>query len=192
MSRIGKMKIMVPAGVTVTVEDGGKFGYKSVKVVGPKGELREDIKEGGIEITVNGSEVNVVNKKETNLISRSLHGLYRTLINNMVEGVTKGFEKKLEIIGIGYKASVKGNDLELIIGYNHPILVPAPEGIKFDVVENVNVTVSGINKQSVGETAARVRRVRPPEPYRGKGIKYFDEVIKRKEGKAAASATTAA
>lgn len=186
MSRIGKNPITIPSGVTVAVENGGRFGYKVVKVKGPKGELSEDIREG-VDVEVNGTEVLVTNKKSEESYNRSMHGLYRTLISNMVEGVTQGFQKKLEIVGIGYKAVPNGNDLDLFVGFNHPVLIKAPEGIVFSVTENVNVTVSGINKRLVGETAARIRRVKKPEPYRGKGIRYEGEVVKRKEGKAAAT-----
>ncbi|MBN1915962.1 50S ribosomal protein L6 [Candidatus Dojkabacteria bacterium] len=186
MSRIGKNPITITEGVIITVEDGGKFGHKVVKVKGPKGELSEDIRKG-IDIELSESELKVINKKDEDKYNRSLHGLYRTLINNMVEGVTEGFQKKLEIVGIGYKAIPKGEDLELYVGFSHPILVKAPEGIALSVEENVKITVSGINKRLVGEIAARIRKVKKPEPYKGKGIRYEGEVVKRKVGKAAAT-----
>jgi large subunit ribosomal protein L6 len=177
MSRIGKMPITVPTSVTVDVEDG------TVRVKGPRGELARQVP----------SEISIVREDGTLLIERasdepthrSLHGLTRSLIANMVTGVTDGYTRRLEVNGVGYRAAVSAGNLVLQVGYSHPVLVPAPAGISFAVQANA-ITVSGADKQLVGEIAAQVRRVRPPEPYKGKGIKYAEEVIRRKAGKAGA------
>jgi large subunit ribosomal protein L6 len=177
MSRIGKMPITVPTSVTVDVEDG------TVRVKGPRGELARQVP----------SEISIVREDGTLLIERasdepthrSLHGLTRSLIANMVTGVTDGYTRRLEVNGVGYRAAVSAGNLVLQVGYSHPVLVPAPAGISFSVQANA-ITVSGADKQLVGEIAAQVRRVRPPEPYKGKGIKYAEEVIRRKAGKAGA------
>lgn len=180
MSRIGKLPIEIPAGVTVEMKDG------ICTVKGPKGELSERIHEK-ITIEIGENEVNV-KKSDEEKLSRSLHGLSRNLIANMVEGVTKGFEKRLEIIGVGYKAQPSGNKITLNLGYSHPIEYKAPDGVTFDSDKDKKniVIVSGISKQMVGEVAAKIRSYRKPEPYKGKGIRYVDEYVARKAGKAVA------
>ena len=176
MSRIGKLPITIPAGVTITVSDDN-----TVTVKGPKGELSQKISP-----RIKMSEENGVIKVERpsdEKEDRSLHGLSRTLINNMVVGTTKGFEKKLEINGTGYRAQKNGNKLVLNVGYSHPVEFTEGDGITFDVPAPNKITVMGIDKQRVGQIAAEIREVRPPEPYKGKGIKYDYETIIRKEGK---------
>jgi large subunit ribosomal protein L6 len=175
MSRIGKLPIPVPAGVEV------KINGASVEVKGPKGTLSHEVP-APITISFEDNTITVIRPDEER-ISRSLHGLTRTLIANNIEGVTVGFTKGLEIVGTGYRVAAKGSDIEFALGYSHPILVKAPEGIKFDVEGNTKVTVSGINKQAVGEMAANLRKLRKPEPYKGKGVRYAGEVIRRKAGK---------
>ncbi len=177
MSRIGRQPIAVPAGVTVSIEP------ESVRVNGPKGELSERVHRD-IEVTREGDEL-LVKRPTDRGEHRALHGLTRTLVANMVQGVTAGYEKRLEIQGVGYRAQLKGRDLELAIGYSHPVPVVAPEGIEFDVPSPTRVTVRGISKQQVGEMAAYIRKQRPPEPYKGKGIRYEGEVVARKVGKRA-------
>ena len=180
MSRIGKQPILIPQGVEVHIQD------RTVTVKGPKGELSLSFNRE-VEVVIEKNEIRVLPKKDI----RSKHtsafwGLYRSLINNMVIGVTQGYEKRLEIRGIGYKASVDSNgNLVLNIGFSHPVTIEKPEGINFKVEKNI-IVITGIDKQLVGETAARVRKLRPPEPYKGKGIFYSDETIIRKAGKAAA------
>lgn len=176
MSRIGKKIIELPAGVEVKVDNNNL-----VTVKGPKGTLSEQIS-SNMSIKVEGTEVTVErpNDKKEN---KSLHGLSRTLIYNMVVGVTEGYEKKLEINGVGYKAAKQGNKLVLSLGYSHPVELDDPEGVTSTVEGNTNVTISGIDKQKVGQFAAVIRSKRPPEPYKGKGVKYIDEHIRRKEGK---------
>ena len=176
MSRIGKMPIAIPAGVTVTITD-----ENLVIVKGPNGELSEKVnKDIKVEIE-NG--VLTVSRPSDSKPHRAMHGLYRALINNMVVGVTKGFEKVLLMEGVGYRAQVDGKVLTLNVGYSHPVLFTAPEGITFEAA-NTRIVVKGANKQVVGELAAEIRAVRKPEPYLGKGIRYENEVIRRKEGKA--------
>ena len=177
MSRIGKMPITVPAGVTVTVEEGNV-----VTVKGPKGTLTRTI-HPNITVNVDGGVVTVTRPNDEKE-NRSLHGLSRTLVNNMVVGVTNGFAKELEINGVGYRATKEGNKLVLNIGYSHQVIMEEIDGITIDVPAPNKVVVSGIDKQKVGQFAAEVRGKRPPEPYKGKGIKYTTEVIRRKEGKA--------
>ena len=180
MSRIGRKPIAIPAGVTVEVDDANV-----VTVKGPKGTLHEKI-HSGIEVKVEGVEVNVSRPNDEKEY-RSLHGLSRTLIHNMVVGVTEGFEKNLEIIGVGYRAEMKGEDLLLHLGYSHDILVPAPEGISFEVPGDSNglkIKIKGANKQQVGQLAAVIRGKRPPEPYHGKGVRYAGEHVRQKSGKA--------
>ena len=175
MSRIGNKPITVPAGVEVKV-DGSK-----VTVKGPKGTLEREISPK-MEVSLDGG-VLTVKRPDDEPLNKSLHGLTRTLINNMIIGTTEGFERKLEVNGVGYRAQKKGNDLVLTLGYSHPVELKAPEGISFEVNGN-EIIVKGIDKEVVGQTAAVIRTKRPPEVYRGKGIKYAEETIRRKEGKA--------
>ena len=177
MSRIGKQPIAVPDGVTVSIEP------ERVSVKGPKGELSERIsREMAVE---QGDGTVTVTRPSDRGDHRALHGLTRTLIANMVVGVTEGFEKRLEIQGVGYRAQLKGKNLELALGYSHPVGIDAPEGIEFEVPAPTQVVVRGASKQVVGETAARIRKQRPPEPYKGKGIRYEGEYVARKVGKRA-------
>ncbi|MEO9247636.1 50S ribosomal protein L6 [Citricoccus nitrophenolicus] len=175
MSRIGRLPITVPSGVEIKI-DGA-----NVAVKGPKGELSHAVA-SPIEITLEEGTVTVTRPNDERE-SRSLHGLTRTLISNMIVGVTDGYEKQLEVIGTGYRVQAKGSDLEFALGYSHPVPVKAPEGISFRVEGN-KVTVAGIDKQRVGETAANIRKLRRPDPYKGKGVRYAGEVIRRKAGKA--------
>ncbi len=175
MSRIGKLPIEVPAGVTVTIAEGNV-----VTVKGSKGTLTRTF-DSAMNIVLEGTQVLVTRPNDLKR-NRSLHGLTRTLISNMVEGVTNGFNKVLEINGVGYRASKQGKKLVLSLGYSHPVEMEDPEGIT-SAVEGNKITVSGISKEQVGQFAAEIRTKRPPEPYKGKGIKYVDEVIRRKEGK---------
>ncbi|MCR4687607.1 MAG: 50S ribosomal protein L6 [Lachnospiraceae bacterium] len=175
MSRIGRMPIAIPAGVTVDIAENN-----TVTVKGPKGTLTRTLPTE-MEIKLEGAEVAVSRPNDLKKM-KSLHGLTRTLINNMVIGVTQGFEKKLEVNGVGYKASKSGNKLVLNLGYSHPVEMIDPEGIE-SVVDGNNITVKGIDKEKVGQYAAEIRDKRRPEPYKGKGIKYVDETIRRKVGK---------
>jgi large subunit ribosomal protein L6 len=177
MSRIGKKPISVPTGVTVTIDPG------VVRVHGPKGELSERIHRD-ITVAQEGEEIRVSRPTDRGE-HRALHGLTRSLVANMVEGVTDGFQKTLEIQGVGYRAQLKGRDLELALGYSHAVPVKAPEGIEFEVPQPTRVIVRGISKQAVGEVAAFIRKQRPPEPYKGKGIRYEGEYVARKVGKRA-------
>jgi large subunit ribosomal protein L6 len=177
MSRIGKRPIEVPAGVTVSVEPG------RVAVVGPLGTLQQQVPQR-MQVAQEDGVVNVTLPTERGE-DRALHGLTRTLIANMVEGVTKGFEKRLEIQGVGYRATLKGTDLELNVGYSHPVTIKPRTGIAFEVPVPTQVVVKGTDKQMVGQTAAEIRKVRPPEPYKGKGIRYEGEYVRRKVGKRA-------
>ena len=178
MSRIGKLPVHLPAGVTVEVAAGNV-----VKVKGPLGQLSQKV-DPDITVTVEGNVVTLA--RPTDLpCHRSMHGLYRALIHNMVVGVSEGFEKKLELAGVGYRVQQKGKNLEFSLGFSHPVIVEAPEGITFEVPDNTHVNVKGINKQQVGQIAAEIRGHRPPEPYKGKGIHYVGEHIRRKLGKAA-------
>lgn len=177
MSRIGKAPIPLPDGV--------EFAYDNavVTVKGPKGELTQRVpREMIVEV---GDGIIEVKRPTDSGQHRSLHGLTRTLIANMVTGVTDGFEKRLEIVGVGYRASLKGEDLELLVGYSHPVLIEPPEHIVFETPQATVVVVKGIDKQVVGEIAAKVRSIRPPEPYKGKGIRYAGEYVQRKVGKRA-------
>jgi len=180
MSRIGKQPIAIPDGVTVDVSDG------VVTVKGPGGELSQRV-DRDMRVTVDGGEVRVERPSDERQ-HRSLHGLTRSLIANMVEGVTQGFEKRLEIQGVGYRAALKGSDLELQVGYSHPVTMTPPQGIEFEVPAPNRIVVKGIDKQMVGEIAANVRKVRKPEPYKGKGIRYEGEYVRKKAGKAAKAA----
>ena len=177
MSRIGKNPVQVPAGVDVTIEGA------LITVKGPKGELSHTVK-SPISIERNESGEIVVSRPNDERESRSLHGLTRTLINNMVIGVTQGYEKKLEIVGTGYRVLAKGSNLEFALGFSHPVVVEAPEGITFTVEKPTAFSVQGIDKQAVGEVAANIRKLRKPEPYKGKGVRYAGEHVRRKVGKA--------
>src|SRR5687768_9938018 len=177
MSRIGRKPIPVPDGVTVKVEP------EVVHVTGPRGALSER-KNKDIAIEQNDGEL-LVTRPTDRGEHRALHGLTRSLVANMVEGVTQGFEKRLEIQGVGYRAALKGKNLELALGYSHPVPIEAPQGIEFEVPQPTRVVVKGIDKQLVGEIAANIRKKRPPEPYKGKGIRYEGEYVARKVGKRA-------
>jgi large subunit ribosomal protein L6 len=177
MSRIGRQPIPVPAGVTVAIEP------ESVRVNGPKGELSERIHKD-MTVAQDGDQLTVTRPTDRGE-HRALHGLTRSLVANMVQGVTTGYEKRLEIQGVGYRAQLKGKSLELAVGYSHPITIAAPDGIEFEVPQPTRIVVKGISKQLVGETAAIIRKQRPPEPYKGKGIRYEGEYVQRKVGKRA-------
>jgi large subunit ribosomal protein L6 len=177
MSRIGRQPIAVPDGVTVSLGPG------RVTVNGPKGELAQQVS-GRMQIAEDDGTLTVTRPTDRGP-DRALHGLTRSLIANMVVGVTDGFERQLEIQGVGYRAKLAGKALELSVGYSHPVTIQAPDGIEFEVPQPTQVIVRGIDKQLVGETAARIRRVRPPEPYKGKGIRYAGEQVRRKVGKRA-------
>ena len=177
MSRIGKQPIELPGGVNVAISPG------RVQVNGPLGELSQNVP---ARMQISQDDGNLVVKRPTERgDDRALHGLTRSLIANMVEGVTKGFEKRLELQGVGYRATLRGTDLELNVGFSHPVVVKPPQGISFEVPDATSVLVKGIDKQQVGEIAAEVRKVRPPEPYKGKGIRYEGEYVRRKVGKRA-------
>ena len=176
MSRIGRLPIAVPAGVTVTIA-----ADNTVTVKGPKGELNQKINK---DITVKQEGANViVERKNDSKEQRAMHGLYRSLINNMVVGVTTGFQKSLELVGVGYRAKAEGKKLEINIGFSHPVIFDAPANIAFATPAPTKIVVTGIDKQQVGAIAADIRAVRKPEPYHGKGIRYEGEVVRRKEGK---------
>jgi large subunit ribosomal protein L6 len=181
MSKIGKLPIPIPQGVKVDIATG------EVRVSGPKGNLAQKVSED-MKIEIVDDQV-VVTRPSDQGTHRALHGLTRSLIYNMVAGVSEGFKKTLEMVGIGYRAELKGKILELFLGYSHPVLLAPPEGIEIEVIPKENkIIVSGIDKQLVGQTAAEIRKLRPPEPYKGKGIRYEGERIRRKAGKAAAGA----
>jgi large subunit ribosomal protein L6 len=177
MSRIGRKPIEIPDGVEIDVKPG------AVKVKGPKGELDQDLS-SDMKVAIENGTLTVERPTDRGE-HRALHGLTRSLIANMVEGVTDGFERRLEIQGVGYRAQLKGKALEMALGYSHPVTIQAPEGIEFEVPQPTEVVVRGIDKQLVGETAARVRKSRPPEPYKGKGVRYAGEHVARKVGKRA-------
>ena len=176
MSRIGKLPIPVPSGVTATIDG------QSVTIAGPKGTLSLNIAEPISVKQEDGSLI--VSRPNDEAPAKALHGLTRTLVSNMVTGVTEGYTKTLELVGTGYRVTAKGQDLEFALGYSHPITVKAPEGISFAVENPTKFSVVGIDKQLVGETAANIRKLRKPEPYKGKGVRYENEVIRRKAGKA--------
>jgi large subunit ribosomal protein L6 len=177
MSRIGKLPIQIPAGVDVAIDSG------LVRVKGPKGELSQAVSR---DLSIEREDSALRVKRPTDRGEhRALHGLTRSLIFNMVEGVTNGFEKRLEIQGVGYRAQLKGSTLELALGFSHPVRVEAPQGIDLEVPVPTQVIVRGIDKQAVGEVAARIRKLRPPEPYKGKGVRYAGEYVARKVGKRA-------
>ncbi len=177
MSRIGLKLIEIPEGVEIKVDG------STVSVKGPKGQLSQDVSENmGINIEDN---IVTIERKSEDKETRSLHGTTRSLINNMVEGVSKGFQKELEIIGVGYRAQLQGNKLVVGAGYSHPVEVEAEENIEFEVPKNTEIIVKGIDKERVGAVAANIRAIRSPEPYKGKGIRYKGEFVRRKEGKTA-------
>lgn len=178
MSRLGKLPIVIPSGVDVKIDD------SFITVKGPKGELKQKLNEL-VKVELKDGLVEVSIEKKENKKQRAFWGLFRSLINNMVVGVSEGFEKKLEVNGVGYRVAVSGKKLNLNLGYSHPIEFPLPDGITAEVEGNI-ITISGFDKQAVGEVAAQIRKLRKPEPYKGKGIKYVDEIIIRKEGKTAA------
>jgi large subunit ribosomal protein L6 len=177
MSRIGKRPIELPSGVNVAISPG------RVQVNGPLGELSQEVP-ARMKIEQEDGQIVVARPTERGE-DRALHGLTRTLVANMVEGVTKGFEKRLEIQGVGYRATLQGTNLELNVGYSHPVRITPRAGISFEVPSNTSIIVKGIDKQAVGQTAAEIRKVRPPEPYKGKGIRYEGEFVRRKVGKRA-------
>ena len=181
MSRIGKQPIKIPSGVEVTVT-----ADNTVTVTGPRGTLSQRM-HADVRIAQEERAVRVERSSDEGF-HRSLHGLTRSLIANMVDGVTEGFERSLEIVGVGYRAQMKGQDLEIAVGYSHPVVVRRPEGIEFEVPAPTRITVRGNDKQLVGETAANIRKLRKPEPYKGKGIRYEGEFVRKKAGKAAKGA----
>lgn len=175
MSRIGKRPITVPNKVTVTIDG------SHVAVKGPKGELAR-VLPAAVSVEQEGETI-LVKRRDESRSARQMHGLSRTLVANMVEGVSQGFQRRLEIQGVGYRAQVQGRNLTLNVGYSHPVNIEPPEGVQIAVENNTNVIVSGYNKEEVGNTAAKIRAVRPPEPYKGKGIRYAGEAVRRKAGK---------
>jgi large subunit ribosomal protein L6 len=178
MSRIGKLPVPVPDGVEVSIDG------LAVTVKGPKGELSRVMPEG-VSLSFDDDGAVVVDRTGDSRTERSRHGLVRSLIFNMVTGVSDGYTKALELVGVGYRAAPKGSDLELQVGFSHPVVIEAPDGISFEVPQATRVVVNGIDKVLVGQVAANIRKVRPPEPYKGKGIKYEGEYVRRKAGKAA-------
>lgn len=176
MSRIGKQPVVIPSGVEVKIAD------EAINVKGPKGSISTPV-EATLNYEIADGNV-VITRKDESRVARAQHGLRRTLVANCIEGVSKGFAKTLEVNGVGYKVAVKGKNVELAVGFSHPVVMPLPEGLEAKAEGN-KLTISGIDKQLVGEFAATVRRVRPPEPYKGKGIKYDNEQIRRKAGKSA-------
>jgi large subunit ribosomal protein L6 len=184
MSRIGKLPVKIPSGVTVNVQ------AQTLVVKGSKGELTRTV-HPDMRLTVEKDEVTVARPSESKL-HRSLHGLTRTLVANMIEGVSKGYEKQLELVGVGYRATRQGQDLVLTVGYSHPVRYGVPDGITIEVPEPTRVIVRGSNKEVVGQVTAEIRKVRPPEPYKGKGILYRGERVRRKAGKTGKTAGTAA
>ena len=180
MSRVGRKPIEIIKGVTVSLNG------KIVTVKGPHGELSATV-HPNINVEIKDNQV-VFGRKNEEKQNKALHGLWRALVQNMIKGVTTGYSKKLEIVGVGYRAEMKGKKLQLLLGYSHPILCGAPEGIKIETPSQTNITISGIDKQLVGLVASKIRSFRPPEPYKGKGVKYEGEYIRRKAGKAAAAA----
>jgi large subunit ribosomal protein L6 len=175
MSRIGKKAVAVPNGVTVTIEG------QTISVKGPKGQLSWTVAEE-IEVRQEGQDLLLTKRADTTR-AQAMWGLSRTLVSNMVTGVTTGFERSLDLVGVGYRAAMKGQALSMQLGFSHEVDVPAPQGITFAVPKQTEIKISGIDKQLVGETAARIRRIRPPEPYKGKGVRYAGEQVRRKEGK---------
>lgn len=181
MSRIGKKPIAIPEGVEI------KIGKSKVSVKGALGMLEQEFDSRAVKISEENSQVIVKPLSGTKEV-RSKYGLYRSLVSNMMTGVSQGFQKSLKIVGVGYRASLKGSDLELLVGYSNPVNFKKPEGINFEVPDNTTIIIKGIDKQLVGEITSNIRSIRPPEPYKGKGIRHTDELVRRKAGKAAATA----
>jgi large subunit ribosomal protein L6 len=175
MSRIGKRPISIPAGVTITIDG------QNVSVKGPKGELAWTVSDE-IEVRQDNGEISL-SPRDDSTRARAMWGLSRTLVNNMVVGVTAGYERTLELVGVGYRAAMKGTSLSMQLGFSHDVDIPAPKGVTFQAPRPVEIKISGIDKQLVGETAARIRKIRPPEPYKGKGVRFAGEIVRRKEGK---------
>lgn len=185
MSRVGLKPITIKESVEVTAEDGGNFGNVVVKVKGPKGELTRDVRKG-ITIEVDKEEKLVkVGRVSDSKSVRAFHGLYRALIQNMIDGVTDGFFKELEIHGVGYRAKMVGKNIELVLGWTHPVTFKVPEGIEAEITKDVDIKITGIDNILVGQTAAKIRDLKKPEPYKGKGIRYKGEYVRRKAGKTA-------
>ena len=180
MSRIGKLPVTIPTGVKVAIDS------NALRLEGPKGKLQTEIP-AGVDVKVEGNVLRVERQAEDRK-ARALHGLTRKLIANMTQGVSQGFTRVLDINGVGYRAEVKGHEIHMTLGYSHPVVFPLPVGITAAVERQVIITLSGADRQVLGETAAKIRSLRPPEPYKGKGVKYREEVIKRKAGKAVGSA----
>ena len=180
MSRIGRKPIPIAKGVKIEKKDG------ILKVAGPKGELSAHLP-ASIGLEVKGEQV-LLSRSSDEKSQKALHGTWRALVNNMVKGVSEGFQRKLEIVGVGYKAEIKGKKIQLALGYSHPIVFEPPAGVKVEIPVPTNIVISGIDKQLVGQVASKLRSFRPPEPYKGKGVKYEGEYIRRKAGKAAATA----
>ncbi len=180
MSRIGKLPVTIPSGVKVAVDSSG------VRLEGPKGKLQTTLPPG-VEVKVDGNVVRVERRNDERK-SRAIHGLTRKLIANMAQGVSQGFSRVLDINGVGYRAEVKGQEIHMTLGYSHPVVFPLPAGISASVERQIIITLTSADRQLLGETAAKIRSLRPPEPYKGKGIKYREELIKRKAGKAVGSA----
>ncbi|MBN2073799.1 MAG: 50S ribosomal protein L6 [Actinobacteria bacterium] len=180
MSRIGKLPVLLPGGVEIKIDRG------NVAVKGKMGELSMEFDSSSVKIGVNDNKL-IVSPLSSSKEVRSKYGLYRSLLNNMVTGVNEGFSRTLKIVGVGYRASLKGGDLEIMIGYSNPVSFKKPTGITFEVPDNTTIIVKGIDKQLVGETAAEIRDIRKPEPYKGKGIRYADELVRRKVGKTSVS-----
>ncbi len=178
MSRIGLNPIKIPEGVTINIEDGGTYHFKKIIVTGPKGSVEESLRRG-VTLKIDNGILTISRDSESKQ-NKSYHGLYRSLIQNMVTGVTDGFVKKLEIVGIGYRAENQGNKVIFSLGYSHKIELVPPTGIEVTVDEQTKITVTGVSKQLVGEIAAKIRSFRKPEPYKGKGVRYADEVVRRK------------
>lgn len=183
MSRIGKLPILIPAGVKIALEDG------AIRVEGPKGKLRTEIPPT-IQVKMEGNQLRVGRETEERKV-KALHGLTRKLVANMIEGVSRGFSRVLEINGVGYRAEVKGTDLHLTLGFSHPVVFPLPPGVTATVERQIIVTLHGADREILGKTAAMLRGLKPPEPYKGKGIKYREEVIQRKAGKTVGAAGSA-
>ena len=179
MSRLGKTPIPIPKGVQVTLEG------KLIKVKGPKGQIEKQLADE-ISVKIENDEILVIIQEKLPPEKKPLHGLFRSLIENLIVGVTEGFEKRLSLIGVGFRATMKGNDLDLKIGYSHPTVVKIPQGVTVKVEKSTQVIVSGCDKQIVGQVAADIRKCRKPEPYKGKGIRYVDEYVRKKAGKTAA------